>query len=109
MPLIKPVLDTAVTNTLNAAFAAAMTDFVTVIKSSPKEGNDTEALALTAAIASASLVFSQIAGPGISTAVDTYIRTQTIITPPGQTVATAGSPAAQTGATTAPSPPALIS
>jgi len=108
MPLIKPVLDTAITNTLNAAFAAAMTDFVTVIKASPKEGNNSEAINLTAAIASASLVFSNLAGPGISTAVDAYIRTQTIITPPGQTVATAGSPAAQAGATTSPSPPALI-
>jgi len=108
MPLIKPVLDTAITNTLNAAFAAAMTDFVTVIKAGPAKGNDTEALNLTAAIASASIVFSNLAGPGISTAVDAYIRSQTIITPPGQLVATAGSPAAQSGATTAPSPPALI-
>jgi hypothetical protein len=108
MPLIKPVLDTAVKVTLNSAFAAAMTDFVAVIKTSPAKGNDAEALNLTAAIVSASLVFSNIAGPGISTAVDAYIRSQTIITPPGQAVATAGSPAAQVGATTAPSPPALI-
>jgi len=108
MPLVKPVLDAAIKTTLNAAFAAAMTDFVAVVKTSPKTGNDNEALSLTAAIASASIVFSNIAGPGISTAVDAYIRTQTIITPPGQTVATAGSPAAQAGATTSPSPPALI-
>jgi hypothetical protein len=108
MALIKPVLDTALKTTLNAAFAAAMTDFVAVIKASPAKGNDTEALNLTAAIASSSLVFSNLAGPGISAAVDAYIRTQTIITPPGQTVATAGSPAAQAGATTSPSPPALI-
>lgn len=108
MPLVKPVLDAAVKTTLNTAFAAAMTDFVTVIKAGPKVGNDSEALNLTAAIASASLVFSNIAGPGISTAVDAYIRSQTITIPPGQIVATAGSPAAQTGATTAPSPPAII-
>lgn len=108
MPLIKPVLNTAIETTLNSALAAALTDFVTVIKAGPKTGNDSEALNLTAAIVSASLVFSKIAGPGISTAVDAYIRSQTIITPPGQVVATAGSPVAQTGATTAPSPPAII-
>ena len=108
MPLVPPVLDTALKTTLNAAFAAAMTDFVTVIKAGPKTGNDSEALNLTAAIVSSSLVFSNLAGPGISAAVDAYIRSQTIITPPGQTVATAGSAAAQAGATTAPSPPALI-
>ena len=38
----------------------------------------------------------------------TYIKTATIIVPPGQVVAVAGSPSAQTGATTAPSPPAQI-
>jgi len=45
----------------------------------------------------------------IADQVDTYIKSATIIVPPGQVVATAGSPAAQTGATTAPSPPATIS
>jgi hypothetical protein len=45
----------------------------------------------------------------IAQEVTTYIKTATIIIPPGQVVATAGSPAAQTGATTAPSPPAQIS
>lgn len=105
MALVKPVLDTALTNTLNAAFAAAMTDFVTVIKASPATGNDSEAINLTAAKASSSLVFSNLAGPGISTAVDAYIRSQTLIVPPGQLVTTAGSAVAQAGATSAPSPP----
>ena len=45
----------------------------------------------------------------IATEVDKYIKSASIIVPPGQIVATAGSPTAQTGATTAPSPPALIS
>lgn len=40
--------------------------------------------------------------------VDKYIKSATIIVPPGQIVETAGSAAAQTGATTAPSPPAQI-
>ena len=45
----------------------------------------------------------------LATAIGTYIKSATVITPPGQPVATAGSPAAQTGATVAPSPPATIS
>lgn len=44
----------------------------------------------------------------IASEVTTYIKTATIIVPPGQVVATAGSPAAQVGSTTAPSPPAII-
>ena len=44
----------------------------------------------------------------IASEVTKYIKQATIIVPPGQVVATAGSPAAQTGATTAPSPPAQI-
>lgn len=45
----------------------------------------------------------------LATAIDTYIKSATVIVPPGQAVATAGSPAAQTGATVAPAPPAIIS
>jgi hypothetical protein len=52
---------------------------------------------------------STIIAKVIATEVTNYIKTATIIIPPGQVVATAGSPAAQTGSTTAPSPPAQIS
>lgn len=45
----------------------------------------------------------------LATAIDAYIKSATVIVPPGQVVATAGSAVAQAGATTAPSPPALIS
>lgn len=38
----------------------------------------------------------------LSTIIDTYIKSATITVPMGIPVATAGSPAAQTGATTAP-------
>jgi hypothetical protein len=44
----------------------------------------------------------------VSTNVDIFVRTATIIVPPGIAVAVAGSPAAQTGASVAPSPPAII-
>lgn len=45
----------------------------------------------------------------IADAVEQYIKSATIIIPAGITVSTAGTPAAQTGATTAPSAPANIS
>jgi hypothetical protein len=45
----------------------------------------------------------------LAIAIDTYIKSAQIITPPGQLVVTVGSPATQTGATTTPSPAALIS
>jgi len=97
MPLIPPILNTALTS----AFAAAMYDFINIsAQPGTNDGVDKSALA----ISTASATFSSIAGP----AIDAYIRSQTIILPPGQAVATAGSPAAQVGATTSPSPPALI-
>jgi len=88
---------------LTAAYAAALTDFIAVIKSNPL-GTDAGAANLTAAVASSSAVFGGLAG----TAIDTYIRTQTITIPPGQVVTTAGTALAQTGATTTPSSPAII-
>jgi hypothetical protein len=47
-------------------------------------------------------------GKLIATEVDKYIKQATIIVQPGQVVVTAGTPAAQTGSTTTPSAPALI-
>ena len=44
----------------------------------------------------------------LATAIDSYVTSMTIIVPAGIAVATAGSPAAQTGASTAPSPPGII-
>jgi hypothetical protein len=99
MALVPPTLETALT----AAYAAALTDFIAVIKANPL-GLDSGAANLTAAVTSSSVVFAKLATP----AIDAYIRSQTITIPPGQAVATAGSPAAQAGATTAPSPPAVI-
>jgi hypothetical protein len=96
MPLISTVLDSA----LEQAFDKAMLVFAETIKNSPV-GTDVGDQARQAA----AKTFSSIAAP----AIDSYIKSATIIVPPGQVVATAGSPAAQTGATTAPSPPAQIS
>jgi hypothetical protein len=81
MPLIKPVLELQIL----AAFqkmSASKSDMATAQRELAKE---------------------------LATAIDAYIKSATIITPPGTAVATAGTPAAQTGATVAPSAPALIS
>jgi hypothetical protein len=45
----------------------------------------------------------------LATAIDSYIKTATVIVPPGQAVTTAGTAVAQSGATIAPSAPAAIS
>ena len=95
MPLVKPTLQSE----LMEAFKAAMNDFIDNSKSTKnKESADT-------AISKASQTFGEKA----SAAIDKYIKSATIVVPPGQLVATAGSPAAQTGATTNISPPAKIS
>ena len=97
MPLIPPILNTALTS----AFSAAMYDFINIsAQPGTNDGVDKSALA----ISTASATFSGIAGP----AIDAYIRSQTIILPPGQTVLTASAGGAGTGATSSPSPPAII-
>jgi hypothetical protein len=95
MPLIPPILNTALTS----AFSAAMYDFIN-ISAQPSTNNGVDKSAL--AISTASATFSSIAGP----AIDAYIRSQTIIVPPGQISATVITTGAIT--TTTPSPPALI-
>lgn len=94
MPLIRPTLQMA----LMEAFRAAMEDFIDNSKSTEnKESANT-------AISRASQTF----GNKAASAIDDFVKSATIIVPPGQLVATAGTPVAQTGATTAPSPPANI-
>lgn len=96
MPLVKPTLESQ----LIAAFNAALKVFMDQMKSSGSSES-----AVNSARTNAANKF----GKDAATAIDAYIKSATIIVPPGQVVATAGSPAAQTGATTAPSPPATIS
>lgn len=95
MPLVKPTLQLQ----LQEAFNEAMKKFIEVSANGGKTPSQ------QAALLSASTTFGEKA----STAIDAYIKTATVIIPPGQLVATVGSPAAQTGATTAPSLPAIIS
>ena len=84
MPLIPPVINSA----MDAAFVAGMKAMAAY--STGAEGTqDNSKDAIIAA-------FAGVAGPAITA----YIKSATVL--PGITVATAGSPAAQTGATTGP-------
>ena len=87
-------------NTLNLAleeaFNKAMLVFAETIANSPPGTNVADQARNLAA-----KTFAGIATP----AIDSYIRSQTIVIPPGQPVATSGGP----GTTSAPSLPATIS
>jgi hypothetical protein len=92
MALVKNVLDKA----LEEAFKAAMQEFINITRTS--NATDVSNIAISAA----STKFSAIA----STAIDAYIKSATIIVPPGQVVVTV--PATGTGSTSSPSLPAAI-
>ena len=88
MPLIPPVINSA----MDAAFVAgmeAMAAYSTGAAGTQDNSKD-------AVIAAGAAAFAGVAGPAITA----YIKSATVL--PGITVATAGSPAAQTGATTGP-------
>ena len=53
-------------------------------------------------------IISDAVADAVAESVDDFVKSATIIVKPGIPVATAGSPAAQTGATTGPSTPATI-
>lgn len=97
-----PLVPTIITAAMDAAFVAGMLAMDEAAEANSAAGSQVNSPEECRAFGAAA--FSAVAGP----AIDAYIRTQLIILPPGQAVATAGSPAAQVGATTAPSPPALI-
>lgn len=96
MPLVKATLKTQ----LSQAFDSALKIFMDQMQAAGSSQTS-----VNAARAAAALKF----GTDVSNAVDAYIKSATIIVPPGQVVATAGTPAAQTGSTTTPSSPATIS
>lgn len=95
MALVPDILNVA----LKEAFEKAMFVFAETIANSP-QGTDVS----NQARKTAAETFAAIATP----AIDSYIKSQTIIIPPGQSVATAGSAVAQSGTTVSPSPSAII-
>jgi hypothetical protein len=123
MPLIKPTLKTALKSGIEpkikekskVAFKKAMEKFREESQKAQSGNNFVDVF--SAAVEAASTVFSdemkklaEDLSTTISNEVDTYIKSATIIVPPGITIAGAGGgPAPVTGATIAPSAPATIS
>ena len=102
MPLVPQTLNTA----LDDAFNKAMLMYTTVIESAIKDPSkvNPEEISKTAR-EKAAKTFADIATP----AIDSYIKTATIIVPPGQVIAgSGGGPAPVVGSTTSPSQPASI-
>jgi len=95
MPLVPTTLNTA----LEQAFDKAMFVFAETIKNSP-QGTDVGDKARQAA----AKTFASLATP----AIDAYIKTATVIVPPGQVVVAASAAGPVTGSTTTPSAPAVI-
>jgi hypothetical protein len=95
MPLVQPTLNTA----LEQAFDKAMFVFAETIANSPQGTNVADKARKAAA-----KVFANIATP----AIDLYIKSATITIPPGQVVSSVGPTGPVLGATTVPSPPAII-
>jgi len=84
MPLVSPLLAAQILAAFQKQSAAAASDGYSVAEAQLQLAQD------------------------LATAIDSYIRSATIIVPPGQVVTTAGTPVAQTGATVTPSVPAII-
>lgn len=120
MPLNKSTLDVSIKTQLEPLIASktkdayykAMQKFREV--SSTQVGNTGKDI-FDSANSQASQVFSDMMkklsadiSKVVSENVDIFVKSATIIVPPGQAVTTAGSPAAQAGSTVAPSLPALI-
>jgi len=97
-----PLIPSAITAAMDSAFVAGMVAMEAAAEVNSKAKKEINSKGDIKAAGAAA--FAAIAGP----AIDAYIRSQTITIPPGQVVATAGSAVAQAGATTAPSPPAII-
>lgn len=95
MPLIPQTLSSA----LEQAFDKAMFTFAETIAGSPA-GTDVADDARKAA----AKVFAELATP----AIDIYIKSATVIVPPGQAVASATPAGPALGSTTTPSTPAII-
>jgi hypothetical protein len=120
MPLVKPSLKTALKSGIEPkiaektkiAFKKAMEKFRE--ESAKAVGTNGSTDVFSTAVEAASTVFSnemkklaEDLSTTISNEVDTYIKSATIIVPPGQAVT--APPPAGAGATIAPSPPATIS
>lgn len=95
MPLVPNTLNAA----LEQAFDKAMFVFAETIANSPQGTNVADKARKAAA-----KLFANLATP----AIDAYIKSATITIPPGQVISATTTTGPALGATTAPSPPAII-
>jgi hypothetical protein len=106
MPLKTSDLEKEMNTIMKDGFNAGLKEFMDQMSglSNAKAKGDADGV-VSSARAAASTKFADTVAPKLSKAVETFVKSATvkaITIPPGQAVATAGSPAAQTGATTAP-------
>ena len=100
MPLVKSKLQGEINTIMKTAFDEGLKEFMNKMKNGGSVPD-----VIDSARAAAATKFATKVAPDLATAIDDYIKSATvkaITIPPGQAVATVGSPAAQTGATTAP-------
>jgi len=123
-PILETKLNTAFLNSRTQFKSSTKTAFELGLKKFQEKLKEGFAVAnaeskINSAISEAAQIFSdemdkafndsfKNLGGTIATEVNTYVLSALIIVPPGQVVTTAGTPAAQVGATTTPSLPALI-
>ncbi len=93
------LIPSVITGLMDTAFVAGITAMEAAAQ--PNIDNKKEIVTETEIKAAGGAAFAAIAGP----AIDAYIRSQTLIVPPGQLVV--APPPAGAGATTSPSPPII--
>jgi len=100
MPLKTSDLETEINTIMKDGFNAGLKEFQDIMQT----GGSVPSIIVVARSA-ASIKFANMVAPKLSKAMEDYVKSATVkavTIPPGQAVATAGSPAAQVGATTAP-------
>jgi hypothetical protein len=117
MPLVKQTLNTGIQSSLqplidtrtNKAMVDALNAMLDVDLTSVVNTKDIRIKKAADAFSAEMKKLSEDIAKVVSDQVDTFVKSATIITPPGTAVTTTGSPTAQVGATIAPTAPAIIS
>ena len=117
MPLVKATLQSGIQSDLqplidtrtNKAMSDALNAMLDVDLTSVANTKDIRIKKAADAFAAEMKKLSEDIAKVVSDKVDIFVKSATIITPPGTAVATTGSPSAQAGTTVAPTAPAIIS
>jgi len=117
MPLVKATLKAGIQGELqplidtrtNKAMSDALHAMLDVDLASVTNNKEVRIKQAADAFAAEMKKLSEDISKVVSDNVDIFVKSATIITPPGTAVATTGSPSAQAGTTVAPTAPAIIS